>query len=72
MALLHSRIGRVFYHQPTKTGALGTLYKIHSHRSLNHHFKVFNDVMKSKSSQEDAKDSHLLLAANGDYEEIDA
>ncbi|KAG2175565.1 hypothetical protein INT43_001212 [Umbelopsis isabellina] len=72
MALLHSRIGRVFYHKSTQTGALGTLYKIHSHKSLNHHFKVFNDVMKTESSQEAARDSCLSLAANGGNEEIDA
>ncbi|ORY91040.1 hypothetical protein BCR43DRAFT_498400 [Syncephalastrum racemosum] len=41
MALVHSRIGRVFYEWPTRQGCLGTLYKIHSHPSLNHHYRVF-------------------------------
>ncbi|KAI7861613.1 cytidine deaminase-like protein [Spinellus fusiger] len=41
MALVHSRIARVFYTFPTQTGCLGTVYKIHSHPSLNHHYRVF-------------------------------
>ena len=50
MALVHSRIGRVFYNIPTQTGCLGTLYKIHSHSSLNHHYRVFRQVSSSLSS----------------------
>ncbi|KAI8353276.1 cytidine deaminase-like protein [Choanephora cucurbitarum] len=46
MALVHSRIGRVFYSIPSKTGALGTCYKIHAHASLNHHYRVFRHVLK--------------------------
>ncbi|KAI9271901.1 cytidine deaminase-like protein [Phascolomyces articulosus] len=49
MALVHSRIGRVFYNIPTKTGCLGTLYKIHSHSSLNHHYRVFRKETSSSS-----------------------
>ncbi|KAI8887135.1 cytidine deaminase-like protein [Backusella circina FSU 941] len=49
MALVHSRVARVFYSQVSKTGCLGTNYKIHSHSSLNHHFRVFKDVLKTKS-----------------------
>ncbi|KAI8987367.1 cytidine deaminase-like protein [Mycotypha africana] len=45
MALLHSRVARVFYSIPSKTGAFGTNYKIHSHHSLNHHFRVFKNVL---------------------------
>lgn len=52
MALVHSRVARVFYSVPSKTGCLGTNYKIHSHSSLNHRFKVFKDVLKSKNSIE--------------------
>lgn len=48
MALVHSRVARVFYSIPSKTGSLGTIYKIHSHPSLNHHYRVFrytiNDI----------------------------
>ncbi len=54
MALLHSRVKRVFIHfeeqntknisnqgAPTSTGALGSKYKLHTHKSLNHHFDVY-------------------------------
>ncbi|CAG8543636.1 10423_t:CDS:2 [Ambispora gerdemannii] len=42
MALVHSRIGRVFYARATpNSGGLGSIYKIHAHSSLNHHFRVF-------------------------------
>jgi len=70
MALLHSRIGRVFYHKPTRTGAFGTVYKIHSHKSLNHHFKVFKDVMRRAAAQAIASDQFLQLGDVG--EEVDA
>lgn len=46
MALVHSRVSRVFYCIPSKTGALGTNYKIHTHPSLNHHYRVFKNVLK--------------------------
>ncbi|KAI8359144.1 cytidine deaminase-like protein [Blakeslea trispora] len=46
MALVHSRIGRVFYSIPSRTGALGTCYKIHAHASLNHHYRVFRHVLR--------------------------
>ncbi|XP_016375684.1 probable inactive tRNA-specific adenosine deaminase-like protein 3 [Sinocyclocheilus rhinocerous] len=45
MALVHSRINRVFYGAPSADGALGTKYKIHCQKDLNHHFEVFNGVM---------------------------
>jgi tRNA(Arg) A34 adenosine deaminase TadA len=70
MALLHSRIGRVFYHKPSRTGALGTVYKIHSHKSLNHHFKVFGDVLRRGLPQAEATDSYLQLGNDGN--EVDA
>ena len=41
MALLHSRIRRVFYMDAYKDGALGSRYKLHVHSSLNHHFEVY-------------------------------
>ncbi|CAG8501518.1 8171_t:CDS:2 [Ambispora leptoticha] len=42
MALVHSRIGRVFYAKENpNSGGLGSTYKIHTHSSLNHHFQVF-------------------------------
>ncbi|RUS17761.1 cytidine deaminase-like protein [Endogone sp. FLAS-F59071] len=45
MALVHSRIARVFYARPSpSSGGLGSVYKIHSYPSLNHHYKVFRWV----------------------------
>lgn len=44
MALVHSRIGRVFFRAPTKYGAFLTQHHINSHPSLNHHFKVFTNL----------------------------
>jgi tRNA-specific adenosine deaminase 3 len=70
MALLHSRIGRVFYHKPSRTGALGTVYKIHSHKSLNHHFKVFGNVLRLDLAQVKATDPYLQLGNDGS--EVDA
>ncbi|RGB35162.1 cytidine deaminase-like protein [Rhizophagus diaphanus] len=49
MALVHSRIGRVFYgHSNKVSGGLGSCYKIHTHNSLNHHFKVFKGLLQHK------------------------
>ncbi|KAK9969123.1 hypothetical protein ABG768_027323 [Culter alburnus] len=45
MALVHSRINRVFYGAPSADGALGTKYKIHCQKDLNHRFEVFKGVM---------------------------
>lgn len=45
MALVHSRIGRVFYGTSSADGALGTKYKIHSQRDLNHRFEVYKGVL---------------------------
>ncbi|GJJ71941.1 tRNA-specific adenosine deaminase 3 [Entomortierella parvispora] len=45
MALVHSRVGRVFYTVPmTKSGGLGSAHKINSHPNLNHHFFVYRKV----------------------------
>eukprot|EP01126_Amoeba_proteus_P060865 TRINITY_DN8101_c0_g1_i2.p1 TRINITY_DN8101_c0_g1~~TRINITY_DN8101_c0_g1_i2.p1 ORF type:complete len:195 (-),score=28.04 TRINITY_DN8101_c0_g1_i2:59-643(-) len=42
MALLHSRIGKVFFHLPNqKRGGLVSRFKIHCQSSLNHHFHVY-------------------------------
>lgn len=42
MALVHSRIAMVFYQSEDRHfGALGSLYRVHLHDSLNHHFQVF-------------------------------
>lgn len=45
MALLHSRIRRVFYMEPRlDRGGLGSIYTLHKHPSLNHHFSVYRKV----------------------------
>ena len=41
MALVHSRVRRIFFYSPTETGGLATLTKIHTIKQLNHHFDVF-------------------------------
>lgn len=41
MALLHSRIRRVFYVQSNPKGGLGSIYSLHFCKQLNHHFEVF-------------------------------
>ena len=41
MALLHSRACRVVYARESSQGGLGTLYKIHSHKDMNHKFSVY-------------------------------
>ncbi len=52
MALLHSRIGKVFYGVCNSVGGLGTLEKIHCHPSLNHHFKVYKGMIESEIQNE--------------------
>ena len=47
MALLHSRIRRVFYGCADNVqGALGSRYKIHTQTGLNHHFEVFYGILE--------------------------
>ncbi|XP_056146032.1 probable inactive tRNA-specific adenosine deaminase-like protein 3 [Lampris incognitus] len=48
MALVHSRIGRVFYGTASADGAFGTKYKIHTQKDLNHRFEVFKGVLRQQ------------------------
>ena len=49
MALVHSRIRRVFYGcTDSVTGALGSRYKIHTQLGLNHHFEVFRGILEEE------------------------
>ncbi|XP_071963121.1 probable inactive tRNA-specific adenosine deaminase-like protein 3 isoform X2 [Antedon mediterranea] len=48
MALVHSRIGRVFYGTSDLCGALGKQYKIHTKEGLNHHFEVFKGALENE------------------------
>ncbi|XP_065883007.1 probable inactive tRNA-specific adenosine deaminase-like protein 3 isoform X2 [Dysidea avara] len=46
MALVHSRIKRVFYGITNPSiGGLGSKYKIHTHVAINHHFEVYSGIM---------------------------
>ncbi|XP_055086584.1 probable inactive tRNA-specific adenosine deaminase-like protein 3 isoform X1 [Periophthalmus magnuspinnatus] len=45
MALVHSRIGRVFFGIRSEDGAMGTKFKIHTRKDLNHRFEVFKGVL---------------------------
>uniref|UniRef100_A0A1B6GPT7 CMP/dCMP-type deaminase domain-containing protein n=1 Tax=Cuerna arida TaxID=1464854 RepID=A0A1B6GPT7_9HEMI len=45
MALVHSRVRRVFYGTNSETGALGTLVKLHTLKDLNHHYEVFKNLL---------------------------
>ncbi|GAB6027865.1 adenosine deaminase, tRNA-specific 3 [Chamberlinius hualienensis] len=48
MALLHSRISRVFYGCSSEEGGLGSVYKINVQKGLNHHFQVFKGILQSE------------------------
>ncbi|XP_014663216.1 PREDICTED: probable inactive tRNA-specific adenosine deaminase-like protein 3 [Priapulus caudatus] len=48
MALLHSRIRRVFYGCSVPGGALGSYYNIHVQPELNHHFEVFRGILQEE------------------------
>lgn len=49
MALVHSRIRRVFYGcSDNVLGALGSRYKIHTQTGLNHHFQVFSGLLEEE------------------------
>lgn len=56
MALIHFRIKRVFYGTPYEDGALGSHYKLHVEKSLNHHYEVYRGVLR--------KECEMLLMAN--------
>ncbi|XP_047457231.1 probable inactive tRNA-specific adenosine deaminase-like protein 3 [Mugil cephalus] len=56
MALLHSRIGRVFYGAASADGALGTKFKIHSQKDLNHRFDVYRGVLSQQCEELDSLD----------------
>lgn len=51
MALLHSRISRVFYGCPMASGALGSKFKLHTEKKLNHHFEVFSHILVDECSK---------------------
>lgn len=50
MALVHSRVKRVFYGVSCKNGGLETLCKLHTVKDLNHHYEVFGGLLKKECS----------------------
>ncbi|XP_072032504.1 probable inactive tRNA-specific adenosine deaminase-like protein 3 [Amphiura filiformis] len=48
MALVHSRIHRVYYGASHPDGALGTTYQIHTQAGLNHHYEVFKGILEQQ------------------------
>jgi tRNA-specific adenosine deaminase 3 len=48
MAMVHSRVRRVFYGCPSLHGALGTNIKLHVLKPLNHHYEVFAGILESE------------------------
>lgn len=48
MALVHSRIRRVFYGAASPDGALGTCFRVHARPDLNHRFQVFRGVLEDQ------------------------
>ncbi|XP_075961902.1 putative inactive tRNA-specific adenosine deaminase-like protein 3 [Anarhichas minor] len=59
MALVHSRIGRVFYGTSSADGAVGTKYKIHSQKDLNHRFEVYKGVLGKQCEGLNGPGSHI-------------
>lgn len=41
MALVHSRVKRIFFLEPTTNGALTSSFRLHTVKELNHHYEVF-------------------------------
>lgn len=60
MALVHSRIGRVFYGTASADGALGTKFKVHSQRDLNHRFQVFKGVLSKQCEDLHRPDDQVI------------
>ncbi|KAM4558441.1 putative inactive tRNA-specific adenosine deaminase-like protein 3 isoform 2-T2 [Odontesthes bonariensis] len=59
MALVHSRIGRVFYGTTSADGALGTKVKIHSQKDLNHRFEVYRGVLDKQCEDLNSMDDQI-------------
>ena len=50
MALVHSRIRRVFYAVPAEGhGTLGSRHELHTQASLNHHFQVVRGLLREEA-----------------------
>ncbi|CAF0757081.1 unnamed protein product [Didymodactylos carnosus] len=51
MALLHSRIAKVYYLETVDYGALGTKYKLHCLKKTNHRFQVYKLQIENEQEQ---------------------
>ena len=51
MALVHSRINRVFYGSTQSDGALGSRFSIHCQPGINHHFNVYKGILRTECAQ---------------------
>ena len=49
MALIHSRIRRLFYAVPSAQGALGSIFMLHTEPSLNHKFQVVRGLLEGEA-----------------------
>jgi tRNA-specific adenosine deaminase 3 len=56
MALIHSRVRRVFYGCHSPQGALGTQVKLHILEGLNHHYEVFAGILENDCENIQAAD----------------
>ncbi|XP_029980311.1 putative inactive tRNA-specific adenosine deaminase-like protein 3 [Sphaeramia orbicularis] len=59
MALVHSRIGRVFYGTTSADGALGTKYKLHTQKDLNHRFEVYRGLLSKQCEDLNGLEDHF-------------
>lgn len=51
MALVHSRVKRIFFGVKSSLGALETIFKLHGVKALNHHFEVFGGLLEDECSK---------------------
>jgi tRNA(Arg) A34 adenosine deaminase TadA len=59
MALVHSRICRVFYKEYSISGGLGSRYNLHYEKSLNHHFNVWIRKLDNLNALIITRERHL-------------
>eukprot|EP00965_Chrysotila_dentata_P200768 6180163-Pleurochrysis_carterae.AAC.1 len=50
MALVHSRVRRLVYAVAAADGALGSRYRIHAQKGLNHHYLVVANLLKDEAA----------------------
>lgn len=68
MALVHSRIRRVFYGcLNVFAGGLGSQYKIHTQQGINHHFEVFSRVLEHQCKELEIWICHYLYVKFKDF-----